>query len=123
MILITEGDTAGRATNIGQTQLEQILTAIDLDLDLVVLVGGKCEAQVARAGTGYDRVGVTPFTAGAELRILKAGRVLLRMGGQDLLVRVIDTIIAQNCGDQRRRNILRRVWGLTEQTTPAQRAS
>jgi hypothetical protein len=93
-------------------QLRQIIDAVDADLDLVTLMGRRCEAQAARAGSGYDRLGIIPFTIGAELRLAKAGRVLARIGGQDLLARVVDKIVDRNGGDRQRRQILRRVWNL-----------
>jgi hypothetical protein len=105
-------------------QLARILTAVDTDLDLVVLVGDRCGAQVARAGVGYDRLGVVvPFSRGAELRLVMAGQILLRLGGRDLLERVVDKIVVENFGDRRRRQILRRVWVLNEVSNPAKRAS
>ncbi len=93
-------------------QLAQILSAVDVDLDLVLLMGARCEAQAARSGTGYDRIGVVPFTVGAELRLVKAGRVLARLGGRNFLTRVVDEITDRNGGDHQRRRILRRVWNL-----------
>jgi hypothetical protein len=97
--------------------LRQTIDAIDVDLDLIVLVGRRCAAQVARVDNPYDRIGIIPFTAGTELRLAKAGRVLARMGGRDLLVRVADEIADRNGGDHQRRQILRRVWNLAETKT------
>jgi hypothetical protein len=91
-------------------QLDRLLNAIDTDLDLVVLVGERCASQVNRAGTGYDRIGIIPFTAGSELRLVKAGRLLRRIGLD--LNDVVDAIVRGNRGDPRRRRILRRIWNL-----------
>jgi hypothetical protein len=98
-------------------QLRQILDAVDLDLDLVALMGGRCEAQAARADNPRDRINIIPFTAGAELRLAKAGRVLARIGGQVLLARVVDKIVDRNGDDHQRRRILERVWNLGETKT------
>jgi hypothetical protein len=102
-------------------QLEQILTAIDVDLDLELRVARQCEAHVARISNVHDRIGVLPYTAGVELRLRKAGRILLHIGGRDLLERVADELADRNRvhGDShQRRRILRRVWGLTKEHVP-----
>jgi hypothetical protein len=96
-------------------QLDQILNAADNDLDLIVLVGARCSAQADRAGTGYDRIGIIPFTAGAELRLAKAGKVLARIYGRDLLVHAVDKIVERNGDDHQRRRILERVWNLNDE--------
>jgi hypothetical protein len=107
-------------------QLEQILTAIDVDLDLELRIARQCKAHVAGIDNVHDRIGVLPYTAGVELRLKKAGRILLRIGGRDLLERVADELADRNRvhgdGHQRRR-ILRRVWGLTKEQQPAKRVS
>jgi hypothetical protein len=109
-------------------QLEQILTAIDvdLDLDLELRVARQCEAHVAGIDNVHDRIGVLPYSAGVELRLRKAGRILLRIGGRNLLERVTDELADRNRahGDgHHRRRILRRVWGLTEEHQPTKRVS
>jgi hypothetical protein len=100
-------------------QIRQILDAIDLDLDLIILIGRRCEVQAARAGDGYDRIGIVTFTVGVEQRLFKAGRVLLRMGGRDLLYQVVDRIVEINAGDLQRRRILCRIWNLKDEVKSA----
>jgi hypothetical protein len=121
--MVPRPEARGAMDHTPMDQLKHILDAIDVDVDLILAMGSRCEAQAARAGSGYDRIGIVTFTSGAEFRLVRAGKVLLRIGGQDLLCRVVAKIVEENHGDHRRRQILRRLWGLDGESNPARRAS